>query len=159
MNQRWQHAGKFPFKTRIGIHMGDAIVGNVGSSERLNYTALGDTINITSRLENINKMYHTHILVSETVYHVIKDKFALRFIDYAAMRGRKNAIRIYELLAYNPTELSFDLQQYQQQFEHAFALYTAEKWQEALAGFQRCLVIYPQDVIAPIFIERCEKNS
>jgi len=90
--------GKPVFNTRIGIHAGEAIVGNVGSSERLSYTALGDTINIASRLEKINKDYHTGILVSEDVYNKLKDKFVMRLVDRVIVKGHSKELNIYELL-------------------------------------------------------------
>jgi adenylate cyclase len=99
LNKEWTKQGKPSFITRIGIHKGEAIVGNVGSSERLNYTALGDTINMTSRIEKINKIYNTNIIVSDSVYEEIKDRFTLRRIDTVVLTGRTAAIDIYELLA------------------------------------------------------------
>jgi len=98
LNQRFQKEGKPCFHTRIGIHEGDAIVGNLGSSERLNYTALGDTINIASRLEGINKTYHTHIIVSEAVYENIKETYDCRLLGSVTVKGRHHEIQIYELL-------------------------------------------------------------
>jgi adenylate cyclase len=99
LNQQWLHENKPQLITRIGIHIGEAIVGNLGSSERLSYTALGDTINIASRLENMNKAYQTKIIVSEAVYEQIKDNFILRKIDQVKLAGRVKPLVIYELIA------------------------------------------------------------
>jgi len=157
LNIKWQNEGRYPLYTRVGIHMGDAIVGNLGSSERLNYTAIGDTINISSRLEAINKKYKTHIIVSEAVYHCIKDKFVLRLIDYVKVKGKRKRLYIYELLGDNADALSFNIYDYREQFEHGFEAYENEEWDVAIVFFKKCLVIYPEDTIAPIFIERCQK--
>lgn len=97
LNSKWQSQGKPCFYTRIGIHEGDAIVGNLGSSERLNYTALGDNINIASRLEGINKKYKTHLIFSEYVYHNIKEIYSCRLIDSVIVTGRTHPISIYTL--------------------------------------------------------------
>ncbi|VVC75822.1 Adenylate cyclase 1 [Aquicella siphonis] len=99
LNHKWEEEGRSPFYTRIGIHIGDAIVGNVGSSERINYTAIGDSINIASRLEGINKEYNTNILVSEAVYQIIQDEFVLKEMGYASLKGIKEKVLVYALLA------------------------------------------------------------
>ncbi|CAM2939076.1 guanylate cyclase [Legionella steigerwaltii] len=156
LNKIWQQKGKEAFFTRIGIHMGDAIVGNLGSSERLNYTAIGDTINTASRLENINKNYGTKIIVSDTVYEIIKDQFILRMIDCVVVKGRTQSCCIYELLTDDIQNLEFDLHAYNSAFEQGFLVYKQQLWDEAIEHFKRCLEIYPADLIAPIFIERCQ---
>lgn len=157
LNAAWQQKGYAVFFTRIGIHMGDAIVGNLGSSERVNYTAIGDTINTASRLESINKNYKTKIIVSETVYQQIKDQFVLRRIDCVVVKGRSQSSFIYELLADNIERLEFDLNAYTPVFENGFAAYKQQSWERAIHYFTQCLEIYPTDTIAPIFIARCQR--
>ena len=155
LNAIWKQQGKPQFNTRIGIHTGEAIVGNLGSSERLNYTAIGDTINIASRLEGINKNYKTNIIVSEAVYEQIKDLFALRLIDCVIVKGRTQTSFLYELLSDDIDNLDFDLNLYRSHFEQGFSAYKQQRWDTALAAFANCLKIYPHDIIAPIFIARC----
>lgn len=99
LNAQWQQAGKHVLNTRIGIHRGEAIVGNVGSTERLNYTAIGDVVNIARRLEELNKTYQTKVIVSDVVYDSIKDYFALKLLDRVTIKGRAGEISIYELQA------------------------------------------------------------
>jgi len=151
----WKQQGKPQLNTRIGIHTGEAIVGNLGSSERLNYTAIGDTINIASRLEGINKNYKTNIIVSEAVYEQIKHLFALRLIDCVIVKGRTQTSLLYELLSDDIRNLDFDLNLYRRHFEQGFTAYKQQQWDSALAAFADCLKIYPHDIIAPIFIARC----
>lgn len=159
LNNLWKNHGKPPLVTRFGLHMGNVVVGNVGSSERLNYTALGDAINVASRLEGVNKMYGTFIMVSETVYNVIKNDFILRKIDYVAVKGKIRASYIYELLAENGTQLSFDIAKYRENYELAFAAYEQQHWDEAISAFKKCLEIYPEDTVGPFFINRCLNQS
>ena len=79
--------------------MGEAIVGNLGSSERLNYTAVGDTINVANRLEGINKKYGTQIIVSSVVYEILKEDFNFRFLGRTKLKGLSKQEKIYELIS------------------------------------------------------------
>lgn len=157
LNLLWKNHNLPMFMTRIGIHAGEAIVGNVGSSERLSYTAIGDTINFTSRLEGINKFYGTHILVSDTMYDLIKDQFVLRKVDRIAVKGKTDASDIYELLAENKSELTFDIEVYRSYFDKGQISYQLQHWDEAIQHFEECLNIYPADTVAHIFINRCNQ--
>lgn len=155
MNARWEKQGMPQLETRFGIHFGEALVGNIGSSERLNYTALGDTVNIASRIVNANKVYGTSILVSEAINQQIKKEFQLRFIDQVRFKGKAESIAIYELLAEDKQSLPFDLDNYKRVFATAFSLYQQQNWVDAIKQFEACLQIYPQDTVALAFIERC----
>lgn len=156
LNTEWEKQGHARLFTRIGLHTGDAIVGNLGSSERLNYTAIGDTINIASRLENINKNYKTKIIVSDAFYEEIKDKFVLRMIDCVVVKGRTQSGFIYELLSDDITKVKFDLVAYKASFDKGFKDYQEQHWNKAINHFKNCLHIFPEDTIAPIYIERCK---
>lgn len=92
------------FITRIGVHVGPAVVGSVGAEERLQYTGMGDTINVASRLEGLNKVYGTTILVSEAVAERAGDVFTMRHIDNAQVKGRVEAVTVYELMDTPPGE-------------------------------------------------------
>jgi adenylate cyclase len=156
MHSQWSEQGLPTLFTRIGIHLGDSIVGNVGSSKRMNYTAVGDSINIASRLETVNKFYGTTIIVSEAVYKEIKNSFIFRFIDKAILHGTTETAIIYQLLAKNKTELSFDIDEYNSMYAKAFVAYENSQWDEAIFHFNQCLEIYPEDTVAHIFINRCQ---
>jgi len=96
-NQRQRSQGKPRLETRIGIHTGIAVIGNVGTADRLEYTALGDIVNIAARLEQLNKDCRTRILVSSAVAAAVSDSFALRRMGEVSLKGRKQAIEIHEL--------------------------------------------------------------
>ncbi|MBA3661632.1 MAG: hypothetical protein H0W64_07890 [Gammaproteobacteria bacterium] len=155
LNQLWRDADLNAFHTRIGIHSGEAIVGSLGSSERLNYTALGDTVNIASRLVDVNKMYGTTILVSDSVYQEIHTAYRLRFIDSVFLKGKVERITLYELLGEKEEKLPFDVTLYEKIFTQAYAAYKQQLWQEAITLFNECLQIYPKDSVAMVLIERC----
>ena len=98
LNAQFETEGAPQFFTRFGIHVGEAVVGNLGSAERMNYTALGTTVNLASRLEGLNKEYGTAILVSEDVYSRVQDRFRFRAIGSVVAKGMTKETRIYELI-------------------------------------------------------------
>ena len=97
LNIEFEADRRKPFVTRFGIHVGEAVVGNVGSTERMNYTALGNTVNLAARLEGLNKETGTTILVSEEVYRRVGDLFHFRALDAVVAKGMTKETRIYEL--------------------------------------------------------------
>jgi adenylate cyclase len=97
LNIEFEAAGLKPFITRFGIHVGEAVVGNVGSTERMNYTALGNTVNLAARLEGLNKQTGTTILVSEDVHRQVGDLFKCRALDAVVAKGMTKETRIFEL--------------------------------------------------------------
>lgn len=157
LNQRWMSEGKPVMATGIGIHMGDAIVGNFGSPQRLNYTIIGDAVNTTSRLESCNKIYYTQIIVSEDVYDILKDQFVFRLLDYVTLKGKVKKNNIYELMAFTQDELSFDIHLYRSYFEKGFHAYKKQQWDQAIGFFSEAIRVFTNDTVAPIFIQRCKE--
>lgn len=156
LNKIWQQKGLPILTTRIGLNVGDAIIGNLGASDRLNYTAIGDTVNIASRLQDSNKIYGTNILVSSEVYEKIKHDFKLRMVDYVLLKGKTDPGYIYELMAEKNNSLPFDSEHYIPVFEDGFKVYQNRKWNKAILHFQHCIKLYPADKVALLLIKRCE---
>lgn len=98
LNAQFETEGLQPFFTRFGIHVGEAVVGNLGSAERMNYTALGNTVNLAARLEGLNKEYGTAILASEEVYSRARDCFRFKEIGSVIAKGMTKETHIYELI-------------------------------------------------------------
>jgi adenylate cyclase len=132
LNQVWRSQGRPVFRTRIGIHTGEATVGNVGYAERMNYTVIGDSVNLASRLEGLNKYYDTSILVSEATLAAAGGAVLARPVDRVAVKGRNQAITIFEPLAMR-AEASPELIETARRGQEAFGLYQQRRWAEALA--------------------------
>jgi len=98
LNTEFEAEGLPPFYTRFGIHVGEAVVGNLGSAERMNYTALGSPVNLASRLEGLNKEYGTTILVSDDVYARVRHRFQFRAVAAVVAKGMTSEICVHELL-------------------------------------------------------------
>jgi adenylate cyclase len=98
MNKEWQAQGKKSLHIGIGINTGDMVVGNMGSSSRMDYTLMGDNVNLGARLEGTNKVYSTGIIISEFTYDHVKDDVIVRELDLIRVKGKERPVRIYELV-------------------------------------------------------------
>jgi adenylate cyclase len=96
LNLKWQKEGRPLMPTRIGIHSGKAIVGNVGSRDHINYSAIGDNVNVASRLEGLNKQFGTKILISEATYLQVKSHIDCVEIGETQVKGRLEPVKVYE---------------------------------------------------------------
>ena len=97
LTKEWNRLNLDAFKIGIGINSGTAVVGNLGSSQVMNYTVIGDTVNVASRIEALTRQYPTNMLISENTYDVVKDKIDARCIDEVIVRGKSVPVKIYEV--------------------------------------------------------------
>jgi adenylate cyclase len=165
LNRKWVFENIPPFYTRIGLHAGDAIVGNLGSSERMNYTVLGDTVNLAARLEGVNKLYGTNIIISDAVFREVEDFAIVRPIDIVSVKGKNEGVAIYELVALQGTDPlllpSTEQVEFCENFKKGYSLYHKQQWDEAISVFKNMALRYPNDLPIKMYIERCKefKNS
>jgi adenylate cyclase len=157
MQKKWEAQGKPRLDIGIGLNTGVASVGNMGSSLRYGYTALGDSVNLSSRLEGLNKDYGTHILVNETTYLAARDSgFIFRELDLIRVKGKLQPVVIYELIAFS-SELTAETQTLLGRFCEARELYRQRRWLEAQTAFQSILDQWPNDGPARAYWKRCQE--
>ena len=140
---------------RMGINSGDVSAGNMGSESRFSYTVMGDAVNLAARLEPTNKVYGTHAMIGEKTYDQAKDDIETRLLDKVVVVGKKESIRVYELLA-RKGELPEDRQKLVAHYEKGLELHEERLWDEAIAEFNKALEIDPEDSASKVLIKRIE---
>jgi adenylate cyclase len=143
----------------IGISSGQAAVGNFGSARRFSYTAVGDTVNLASRLEGLNRNYGTRILVSEHTRETLGDEFVCREIDRVTVKGRVQALKILELLGERAKDENGNLRRRAHDFEEALAAYRRGAWAEAIDRLTRLVEEFPDDGAAARLLARCVEEA
>ncbi len=156
LEKRWAAEGKPVFRTRIGLNSGDVVVGNMGSDQRLNYTIIGDPVNLASRLESLNKYYGSSIIISQFTFERCADDFEVRTLDHVRVKGKSKAVSIYELLAEKGDISTLD-KEYNQYYEEAIGLYLKREWDRATEIFEQLLAKKPDDGPCRMFLERCQE--
>ncbi len=155
-NRRRRAEGHDPIEMGIGLNTDNVVTGNIGSLKRMDYTMIGDGVNLAARLESACKRYAARILISELTYRKLKGTYRIRHIDRVLVGGRRRPVEIYEVLDFH-TEDSFpNLMEGLNNFKAARECYNRGEWQRATTLFQECLKANPNDKLAQIYIERCE---
>lgn len=158
LNERFlsQEMSPAPLVTRIGINTGDMVVGNMGTQQKMDYTIMGNSVNLAARLEGVNKQYGTWILISEPTYRELGEGYAVRKLDRVRVVGIGEPIRLYELIdktVFTPKEKLEILAI----FDEALELFEQREWEKAKKPFQEILKIDPEDGPAKTYITRCDK--
>jgi adenylate cyclase len=151
----WAKLGRPPLSARTGINSGPMLVGNYGSKYRFNYSVLGDSVNLASRLEQLNKVYRTDIMIGEQTADLIGSTFRLRELDKVQVMGRTQALQIYELLGVADAVLPPAREQMLVRYAAALKAYRGRRWDEASELFRQCLDLCPDDGPSSVMGDRC----
>ena len=153
LHKRWEIDGIPEISIGIGINTGPMSVGNMGSNMLFDYTVVGDHVNLGSRLEKLNREYGTNIIISEFTHRHIQDKFTCRELDIVRVRGRKEPVRIFELLGRDEPFPKWSA--FKRFFEQGLMAYRSQRWDDGIGGFGEALKIRPDDGPAKLYLQRC----
>ncbi len=155
LNEEWESQGRPAMRIGLGLNVGDVAVGNMGSDRLFNYTAIGDNVNLASRLEGLNKYYGTSILISSSTARVLDGQFVLREVDLVRVKGKAQALTIFELLGEGTPEP--DLAAFLEVYNQGLTFFRERRWQESAEAFTAALNLRPQDTPSKNYLELSEK--
>ncbi len=151
----WKRDGKHELYVRIGLNTDNVVVGNMGSAYRMDYTMMGDGVNLAARLEGVNKQYGTYLLISEFTYEAAKEHIEVRELDMIRVVGKNEPIRIYEVMG-KKGEVPAGILKAAKYFSKGLLLYRSQDWEEAAKYFAHANKLYGKDEASHTFFERCK---
>ncbi len=156
LRSKWRTEGKPELKMRIGLCTGPAVVGNMGSKNRMDYTMMGDTVNIAARLEVVNKIYGTYTLVGSSTYKSAGDNIMAREIDSVLVAGKEDPVTIYEIIGY-PEDVDGRMQETVNHYAEGLEAYRNQDWNRAKNFFNIALEATPDDGPSKTMLNRCNE--
>jgi adenylate cyclase len=150
----WRKQGYEGIYARFGINTGRAVIGNMGSRTRMDYTAMGDSVNLASRLEGANKYYGTYSMISEMTYEKVKHDVETRFLDRIRVVGKEQPIQVFELIA-RTGGLSSSQKDLVGAYNRGIELFSEREWEKARAHFRAALKVHKDDGPSATYIDRC----
>jgi adenylate cyclase len=151
--------GKRPVGMGIGLNTDTIVSGNIGSPKRMDFTLIGDGVNLASRLESLCKQYHASILVSENTVRRLRGTYRIREVDRVQVKGKTHSVGIYEVLDYHTEETFPGLMEVVNLFRDGLALYRGRQWERAIARFNEALKLNPDEMLCRLYVERCVRFS
>ncbi|MFT5170673.1 MAG: adenylate cyclase [Candidatus Marinamargulisbacteria bacterium] len=156
-NRDRQAKGKMPVMIGIGLNTGHVVSGNIGSPKRMDYTVIGDGVNLAARLESACKQYGAKILISEFTYAALKSTYRTRKIDNVVVKGKTEAVGVYEVLDFHNDESFPNMVAVLDHFNNGFGSYLKGKWDAATKSFSQALKLHPEDKPSQMYIDRCKQ--
>ena len=149
--------GKPPIDMGIGVNTDVVVAGNIGSPKRMDFTMIGDGVNLAARLESACKQYKARILISDLTYRKLKGVYRTREVDRVVVKGKTEPVAIHEVLDYHTDATFPHLMDVVNDFRDGIGSYRRGAWDAAIASFQRCLDAHPDDALSAIYVDRCEQ--
>ncbi len=158
-NKARMKLGKEEIRSGIGIHSGQAMIGTIGSEKRMDFTVLGDNVNLSSRIEGLTKLYGVNIMISDSTLRLLKelDHFQHRELDWVKVKGKSKPVELYEIYNNDPPEIQELKRKAGSSILRGLTQRRRKAWDKAIAAFEKALSIYPEDQAAKLHIERCHQ--
>ena len=147
--------GRRPIDMGIGINTGTVVAGNIGSPKRMDFTMIGDGVNLASRLESACKQYSARILISEHTLGQLKGVYRTREVDHVVVKGKTQPVAVYEVLDYHTPQTFPNLMDAVNYFRDGIEKYRSGNWESAVSSFRETLRANPDDTLAETYIDRC----
>jgi class 3 adenylate cyclase len=155
--KEWEDVGRWAWRTRFGLHAGETVFGNVGAPDRMDFTVIGSSVNLASRIEGLNKFYGTEILASDRIRELAGDDMVFRRIDYVLPKGALDPFEIHELVGERSILAKDALTpEYLRGWAEAHELFKQRRWAHALVKFSALAAERPQDRVATRYVQRCK---
>ncbi|MCP3952722.1 MAG: GAF domain-containing protein [Desulfobacterales bacterium] len=152
-----QDQGEKPVDIGIGLNTDTVVSGNIGSPKRMDYTMIGDGVNLAARLESACKQYYARILISENTYKKLRGTYYAREIDRVVVKGKTAPVGIYEILDYHTEETFPGMMDVLNYFKHGRDQYRQGNWDQATTAFKEALACNPADKPSQLYIDRCDQ--
>lgn len=156
LREKWSASGETKISIRIGINSGDVVVGNMGGKNRFDYTVMGDSVNLASRLEGANKQYGTGIMLSDSTYNAVKDFIFVRELDTIRVKGKKLPTTVYELIGLKEDEKANEKMKSLENYFEGLKNYKNKNFESAKNCFIKCIELLKEDSPSNVYVERCD---
>ncbi len=147
--------GQPPVDMGIGLNTDNVVSGNIGSPKRMDYTMIGDGVNLAARLESACKQYAAKLLISEYTYAKLKATYRVRDIDEVIVKGKTKPVKVFEVLDFHTDESFPNLMEVVNHFKEGRKHFIAGNWDKAAKSFKEALALHPEDRLSNIYIDRC----